>query len=59
MRSTRYRDMLFFRSDPRMTSVTAHPLWLKKIAACPAELPPPTTTTGATPHMRDSISVAA
>ena len=47
--------------DPgrRMTSVTAHPLWLRKMAACPAELPPPTITTGEGPHMRASISVAA
>lgn len=47
------------RSDPRITTVTGQPDCARNIAACPAELPPPTTTTGADPQARASISVAA
>ena len=38
--------MLAFRSGPRMTTVTGLPDSARNIAAWPAELPPPTTTTG-------------
>ena len=47
------------RSFLRITTDTLQPPWLRKIAACPAELPPPTTITGRFPHDRDSRSVAA
>ena len=38
--------MLAFRSGPRMTTVTGLPDSARNTAAWPAELPPPTTTTG-------------
>ena len=51
--------MLAFRSGPRMTTVTGLPDSARYIAAWPAELPPPTTTTGDASHSRASIGVAA
>ena len=59
IRSTRYADMVAVRSGRRTTSRTALPAWLRKIAACPAEFPPPTTATSSPPHDRASSSVAA
>ena len=51
--------MLAPRSERRMTTVTGLPLSARNTAACPAELPPPTTTTGSVAHSRASVSVAA
>ena len=51
--------MLAARSGPRMTMVTAAAPAARNSAACPAELPPPATTTGEPAHNRASSSVCA
>ena len=48
--SMRYRDMVVPRSSPRTTTYTRETRSARKTAACPAELPPPTMTTGPVPH---------
>ncbi len=47
------------RSSSRTTIVTAEACAPRKIAACPAELPPPTIVTGSPAQTWASISVAA
>ena len=47
------------RSSPRMTTRTSHPLPARNMAACPAELPPPSTITGLPAQTFASVSVAA
>ena len=46
-------------SAPLITTVTALSWSARNTAACPAELPPPTTTTGSPAISRVSTSVAA
>ena len=58
MRSTRYVDIVA-SSGRRTTTQTGEPASARNIAAWPAELPPPTTTTGEPAQACASRSVAA
>src|SRR5215208_5819911 len=46
----RYADMVSCRSVRRWIRVTSAPPRASQTAACPAELPPPTTATREAPH---------
>ena len=59
IRSIRYRDIEASSESPRMSMCTFAQLRLRKSAACPAELPPPTTATGLVPQAWASAWVAA
>ena len=59
IRLTRYSDMLAARDSPRTRTWTWDAARERKIAACPAELPPPTTTASSPSTSPASIAVAA
>src|SRR5262249_28500104 len=58
MRSIRYFDMLAASPGPRTSIQTFFADVDRNTAACPAELPPPTSTTSWSAHMRASIGEA-
>ena len=59
IRSIRYRDIEASSESPRMSMWTSARLRLRKSAAWPAELRPPTTATGLVPQAWASAWVAA
>ena len=51
--------MLSARPFERTSMWTRLAVWARKTAACPAELPPPTTIASSAPHSCASMKVAA
>src|SRR5262249_20276085 len=58
MRSIKYFDMLAARLGPRTSIHTFDACAERNTAACPAEVPPPTTTTSSPAHIFASIGDA-
>src|ERR1700726_4752298 len=59
IREIRYCDIVCAKDGPRTTWCTCLAIPERNSDACPAELPPPTTTTSRSRHNADSIAVAA
>ena len=58
MRRIRYRDIVSASPSDRTSMCTRLDVCERYTAACPAELPPPTTITSSPPHSLASMAVA-